>query len=253
MFDTHCHLQDVRLCGDVDAVVARALSGGVDRMVCCAVRPSDWELVAELALRFDVIIPAFGIHPWYADEAESGWELELRRRLQQFSEACVGEIGLDYARRNRDDVRQQELFSGQLQIAAEMDRVVSVHCVRAWGALLKTLPQFRGLALVLHAYGGSPELTRQLLAYNVWFSFAGTVTKTGSSRIRQRVCSVPLERILLESDAPDMLPYQLAGGTQNNEPCHLHFVAEAVAECLGMGVTELCSQADANAQGLFLR
>jgi TatD DNase family protein len=228
LYDTHCHLQDARLAPDIDPVMRRAGEAGVCRMLCCASEEADWPAVSRLSLRFPCIRPAYGLHPWYLDRRPAGWEALLRNRLLAEPESVIGEIGLDHALDAPDRALQKDILCSHLRIAAELDRPVSLHCRKAWGALLallKTLPRLPP-ALIFHAFSGDAELIPELARLNGWFSFGGSLTREGNRRGRAAASQVPADRLLLESDAPDLAPRQ-APPLRPNEPAYLvHTLAE---------------------------
>lgn len=252
--DAHCHLQDERYEDSVAGVVARARAHGVAKIVCCGTRPTDWERVADLADQYDEIIPAYGLHPWYVDEASSlEWMAELRERVERDPKAGVGEIGLDAVIRPRQTDEQQAAFIWQLRLARELGRPVSIHCRRAWEALdagLKSV-DVNTAGMVIHSFSGSVETVSSLRASGAYFSFSGSITNPAYKRARALVQSVPRDRLLIETDAPDMLPHALREVGGHNEPANLHVVAEKIAEFTGLSVEEVAEVTSDNARRLF--
>jgi TatD DNase family protein len=255
LFDSHCHLQDDRLSGRCGRVLARAAKAGIAHMVCCGTRPSDWGQVAALAGNYAGIIPAYGIHPWYvADASDLTWEHRLRELLELNPRAGVGEIGLDAAVRPRRTAEQQSLFVQQLNIAREFERPVSIHCRRAWDALrdaLETVGEMPG-GMVIHSFSGSPELVESLVRFGVYFSFSGSITNPDYARAEGLVRAVPQDRLLIETDAPDMLPHGGLDRAALNEPANLHVVAEKIAAFTGLSLETVAALTTRNACRLFL-
>jgi TatD DNase family protein len=246
-FDAHCHLQDGRLLGQAAAVLARARAAGVGRVLCCGTAVSDWPAVADLAARWpDMILPAFGLHPWFIADRSPDWLEALRRQLEAHPLAVVGEIGLDHVVKPRVDAEQQAVFEAQLALACEFNRPVVMHCRKAWGLLV----QLRGAlgrlprGFVVHAYSGGRELVPELAAMGACFSFAGSVTWPHNIRAREAAPAVPADRLLVETDAPDLLPWQggavaLPPEPRPNEPANVREVARAVAALRGMSESEV--------------
>lgn len=257
LFDAHCHLQDRRLASDLDAVVARARAAGVRRVCCCAAAEEDWPAVAAAADQLaGFVVPAFGLHPWYVERRGRDWEAALAARLARPG-AVVGEIGLDHAVDGPPRDVQDRVFQRQLEMAAERGLPVNVHCLRAWGSLLEHL---RGLrtrppAIVIHSYSGAPELIPELARLGAYFSFSGAVTRPASRRARASAAAVPADRLLLETDAPDLAP--LGPGEARvppgsvNEPANLVRVLEAVAALRGAPVRDIAARAWENAAQVF--
>ncbi len=256
--DAHVHLQDPRFESDRESVVARARDAGVTGMVCNGTRESDWPLVRELAARHPgVVVPCFGLHPWYAGDRSQGWEERLREALGSVASG-VGEIGLDRWVEPRDEPAQELVFRRQLEIARELNRPVMVHCLRAWGWLLEVLgdtpPLPRGM--LLHAYGGSVELIDELAGRGAYFSFGGDTLREGKHRKRQALLAVPIERLLVETDAPDLPPpHRYApharpdgAGAPRNEPANLPRIIDGLAEVRGMTMEDLAAVTTENAR-----
>lgn len=240
LFDTHCHLQDERLLAGVDAVMARAAAAGVDRVNCCGATPSDWSDVAALAARFPGrVIPCFGLHPLYVREATPGWMADLEKRLVADPAAAVGEIGLDRSDPKRDDRRQQDAFLAQLEFACRLNRPVSLHCRGAWGILPDILREL-GKPLppiVIHSYSGSVELLRPMVELGCFFSFSGAITRGGNRRGTAAAAAAPADRLLAETDAPDLMPAlerdKPVPRDAVNEPANLVHVIRKLAELRG--------------------
>lgn len=246
LFDTHCHLQDARLDAGLAGVFERARAAGVRALCCCGTAPRDWPAVGGLADRHpDLVIPAFGVHPWYLDGLPEDWEEQLCRHLARPG-AAVGEIGLDHAIDSPLRELQDRLFRRQLELAAARGRPVSVHCRRAWASLLAHLEAVPVLppALVVHAYSGPAELIAPLARFGVHFSFAGGVTFSGRRRVHAAAAAVPADRLLIETDAPDLAPYVRdgAGGGRIpavNEPANLPVIRDALAAVRGVPARDI--------------
>lgn len=248
--DTHCHLQDKRTIARVDEILRRASDAGVNVLVCCGCREDDWDDVITLARKYDCIIPALGLHPWWAGERSPSWKKRLEGYLEQFPEMAVGEIGLDHAVDGYDEDDQIALFTEQMNIALAYDRPVSIHCRKAWGSIAAFFRQYpdTGKRAVIHSYSGSVELIDELRKYGIMFSFSGSVTFPNNRRGRKAAAAVPEELLLLETDSPDIRPY---GSTGDNEPANLKTVAETVAQLRGLSVARLAMVTTSNASTRF--
>lgn len=264
LFDTHCHLQDAALARDQDGVMRRAAEAGVCRFLCCASAEGDWDAVADLAARYPGITPAFGLHPWRLEERRDGWLERLAARLRDHPAAAAGEIGLDGALPHADAATQEEVFLAQLELSRRARRPVSIHCRRAWHRLPALLrrqgPHPAGI--VFHSYSGGVELVAPLAGLNGYFSFSATVLHPRNTRARRAAQAVPPDRLLIETDAPDLppetaapdfLPLRDANGRPVNEPAALILVAQGLADLRGIPLDELCRSTWQNARGLFDR
>ncbi|MCL2347837.1 MAG: TatD family hydrolase [Planctomycetaceae bacterium] len=221
--DMHCHLQDSRFDGDVDAVVVRARRVGVERFLCNASMPSDWEKTRSLAERLAGIIPCLGLHPLYV--AQIGQNPDWLDRLAELlakpftaentgngkAKKCflpVGEIGLDHYVEPRDDALQETVFREQLRLASRLQRPVMLHTRHSLDRVVEILALEKGdiPVFLLHGFGSPAERVRQIVSLGGYFSFSANLLKTHHKKTRAAAIAVPLDRILLESDAPDMPP-----------------------------------------------
>jgi TatD DNase family protein len=221
-------------------------------MLCCGTQESDWDAVAALAQRYPQIIPAFGLHPWFIATRSDSWFETLERMLCAFPGAAVGEIGLDHAGEERNDGDQLAVFTMQISLARKLHRPASIHCRKAWGAMLTTLTAQGGLPLggVIHAYSGPPDLMGPLTRLNVSISFSGSVVNPRSKRAHACAKAADERYLLTETDAPDIPLPGVAPG--ENEPAKVREVAQALAELRGSAVERIAEITDANARRLFL-
>ncbi|XP_073153036.1 uncharacterized protein [Henckelia pumila] len=210
LFDSHCHLQDSRILNLSSKLIKEALDTGVAHFAVNGVSEKDWHLVKEMNDSYPCVIPNFGLHPWFIRERTPAWLATLKEYLASTPAAAVGEIGLDKGSVGKqiDFTDQAEVFRQQLQLAKELKRPASVHCVRAFGDLLDILKSTGPFpaGLVLHSYLGSAEMVPELSELGAYFSFSGFLMSMKESKARKMVKSVPRERILLETDAPDARP-----------------------------------------------
>jgi TatD DNase family protein len=247
VIDAHCHLQDPRLAADLEGVLARARAAGVSAMVCCGTRESDWDRVVDLARARPEVIPMAGLHPWYAGEAGPGWEARLEAA---FDAGCgAGECGLDFSEGRPPAALQEEVLRVQVRLAIRRDLPLALHCVKAAdrleGILRETgLPRAGGL---VHAFSGDPATARRFLALGLHLSFGGALTRPGAKRATASFREADADRILLETDSPDLTP---SGVEPPNEPANLARVAAAAAALRG---EEAPARAFANARALFRR
>jgi TatD DNase family protein len=253
-FDTHCHLQDERLIANVTSVLVRANHAGVERMLCCGSSEEDWPTVKALCSIHPELVPSFGLHPWYVHKRSNDWQKILEELLISFPNSAVGEIGLDHAIQNRNDDNQYKVFVAQLQLAARFNRPASIHCRKAWEPLLKALHEVDRLSrgFAIHSYSGSPDLIAQLAEKGAFFSFSGSVTRSGNKRARKSAVAAPLERLLIETDAPDLPPVINGTLATLNEPANLVYVFHEMANIRNVSRDELATQLWKNSHQLFV-
>ena len=255
--DAHNHLQDSRFGGDPAGLVAAMRDAGVGRCVVNATREGDWDAVGELAARFPgFVMPAFGIHPWHAHTAAAGWEERLRERLDRHPLASVGECGVDQWVSTPPPEVQLTVFAAQVRIARDMNRPLTIHCLKAWGLLFEAFDREPPPArFLMHSFGGSIETARRLVPLGAWFSFSGHFLHPRKQAVIEVFRQLPRERILLETDAPDMAPppelrtHRLAGDL--NHPANLPAIGAGLATALNMPPDELARLTTANAAALF--
>ena len=252
-FDAHNHLQDPRL-GDV---AAEARQAGVIRCVVNATREEDWTAVAGLAARHpEFVVPSFGIHPWHAHTATDGWQGRLRDVLEAHPGAGIGEIGLDKWVDSPSIDCQMPVFLDQLRMARELGRPATIHCLKAWGPLFDALDRCEAPArFLMHSFNGSIETARRLLPAGAWFSCSGYFLREGKDRVLDVFRELPPDRILLETDAPDMAPpeewrsHPLPDG--RNHPANLPAIGAALAGRLGHAPEEFARLTAENARRFF--
>lgn len=249
--DSHNHLQDPRL-GDAGPVIAAMRAAGIARCVVNATCEADWPAVEALTLAHpDFIRPAFGIHPWKAHTVADGWFERLAFLLEKHPHASIGECGLDQWVSSPSLGMQKPVFMAQLQLSREMHRPVTIHCLKAWGPLIDALAECPPPRFLMHSYGGSIETARRLLPLGAFFSFSGHFLHPRKAAVLEVFRQLPRERILLETDAPDMLPpdeiisHPLP--EKINHPANLPAIGRALAAALGMEEQELAELTRRNA------
>lgn len=211
LFDAHCHLQDPRILNKAPKLISTALDSGLLNFAVNGVSEKDWHLVKEMGDNYPSVIPCFGVHPWYVPHRSPNWFTTLKEFFETTPSAAVGEIGLDKGSKGREiDFNDQiEVFRQQLQLAKELKKPASVHCVRAFGDLLHIVKDIGPFpdGLLLHSYLGSAEMVPEFVKSGAYFSLSGYIMPMKVQKAKKMLKTIPLERILLESDAPDALPH----------------------------------------------
>lgn len=246
MIDVHLHLQDPRFPKDLSGLIDSLRTAGIHKMVVNGTCPGDWNRVAGLADRYPEIIPSFGLHPWKVNGVVPHWREELEVLLLRHPEAGVGEIGLDRWIKGHDLEVQSRFFLAQLELAARLDRSLSIHCLRAWGRLQECLDQSGRIpAFLLHSFGGPAEMVDDLVKRGGFFSLSGYFFRPDKADKLRTFENVPDERILLETDAPDMMPPRemvirsltdASQGKTLNHPVNLLSIYQAFADWRGYEV-----------------
>jgi len=251
LFDAHNHIQDDRLFPELGKTMERARLAGVERVAVKGCSEADWPKVEEIVNRYENACIAFGLHPWFIKERSAQCFQTLEGLLTTYPQASVGEIGIDHALENRDDADQEAVFLAQLEIARKFDRPVTIHCRRAWGRLIELLDQFGGLpcGMLIHCFGGSAEVVAELVKRGAYISFSGSITRPNAKKAGAAIRAVPDNRILIETDAPDILPHGAPSGS--NEPANLHHILAKAAELRGVSEAVLAELTFRNAERFF--
>ena len=240
-------------------VLARARRVGVVGMISNAAEPADWQRLRELAARDEAVIPCFGVHPWFVDRCDADGFERLEACVRDATgPVAVGEIGLDGYVQPRDEARQEAVFRRQLALARRLDRPAMLHAVRAWPwltAVFADCPPPR--KFLLHAFAGPVDVIAPMAKRGAYFSVGPAAVQPGCERARRALAAVPLERLLIETDAPDFHPRDLpprlrdAAGKPLNEPANLPHVLTGLANVLNIPPAELAEITTNNARRLL--
>jgi len=236
-------------------VIQRALDAGVTRMLTLATDVASSRAVIELAEKFEGVYAAIGIHPESVRDA-SLKDLKIIRELAAHDKVvAIGEIGLDYYWDKTTADLQQTFFEKQLELAAELNLPVAIHDRDAHEKILGTLKEFAirdtpyAIRGVLHAFSGSIEMAREAFDLGFFVSSGGPITFKNNKDAPDLIRAIPLEKILIETDAPYLTPHPYRG--KRNEPAHVKLVAERIAEWKGLNMDQVAMQTTKNAQALF--
>lgn len=249
LVDSHCHLDAAEFDIDRDAVVARAREAGVTRQIVPAVDAAGWPKLRDICSRDAGLFAAYGLHPMYLASHRAEHLSQLREWIEREHPVAVGECGLDYFIEDLDREAQSHYFEAQLQLAREFDLPVIVHARRAVDAVIAAIRKVGKLRGVVHSYSGSVEQARQLWELGFLVGLGGPVTYDRANRLRQLAATMPLEYLLLETDAPDQPDAGIRG--QRNEPARLPDVLRVIARLRDQSDAEVAAATTANAERLF--
>lgn len=228
LVDTHCHLDAEEFDHDRELVVEQSTRAGIKRIVVPAVGRANFDRVADLCRRHAVCVPAYGIHPLYVDQAVPE-DLDLLRSLAgHASPVAIGEIGLDFFQEDSNPERQEYYFAEQLKIARDHGLPVILHVRRAVDAVLKHLRRIEVKGGIAHAFNGSRQQADIFISMGFKLGFGGAMTWERARHIRELARTLPLEAIVLETDAPDIPPAWVGKG--RNSPTELPGIARELAE-----------------------
>jgi TatD DNase family protein len=248
LVDTHCHLDDSRIAGRLSEVLTAARKNGVGTFVVPGVDPAGWAGIAALA-PLPGVSAAYGVHPLWAHQ----WDDDLLPRLRLLAAAAcaIGEIGLDYQGEGPAKDLQQRVFRLQLRLAVEMGKPVLIHCRRAFRDLLAIMKEeaVQTVGGIMHAFSGSPETARECITLGLAIGVAGPITWHNAVRPLAVARAIPLERLVLETDAPDLTPETHRG--RPNEPAFLPAIAAALAVVKGVTDDEVAATTTAAAERIL--
>ena len=258
--DTHCHLDFETFDDDRSAVISRAEAAGIERMLNPGIDLASSKAAVRLSKATRAIYAAVGVHP----NSATTWGVRTIKDLRQLSQnpkvVAIGEIGLDYYRDRAPKDLQQDIFRQQLALAAEIGKPVVIHNRESLDDILEILAEWQadlvesGSRLahrpgVLHSFSGNQEHAVRAMAHNFYIGITGPVTFKKALDLQSLVKSLPLEAILIETDAPFLSPVPRRG--RRNEPANVQWVAEKIAALKGLDVAAVHQTTFTNAARLF--
>ncbi|OOG49261.1 TatD family hydrolase [Rhodanobacter sp. C01] len=249
LVDSHVHLDDNSFAIDRDTVIERARDAGVNTMILPAVDAASWPKIQTLCTSHRGLFPAFGLHPMFLARHAPEHVDALSTWLDGSSAVAVGEIGLDFHVEGLDHDQQRHYFACQLQLARERKLPVIVHARGALEEVTLTLRRTGGLHGVVHSFSGSEQQARHLWDMGFCIGIGGPVTYERAQRLRRIVAQMPIEFLLLESDAPDQPDAAHRG--ERNEPARITEVLRCIATLRGESEAAIAAATTANARRLF--
>jgi len=251
IIDTHAHLDFPDYNKDLDSVLACANEAGVGYIINVGTSLTTSRKCVTLANRLENIYASIGIHPHDAAKvSEQDWKgLELL--IQESKVVSVGETGLDYYRNKSPREAQQIIFGRHLKLAEDNNLPVIIHCRDAADDCIKILKEHKNGAIkgVVHCFSGTEEMAKKCLDLGLYISFAGQITFKNAQNLREVAKTVPVERLLLETDSPFLAPQPKRGG--RNEPSYLLFIIPVLADIYGLSTEDIMRITTFNAYKLF--
>ncbi|BAL81900.1 putative DNase [Selenomonas ruminantium subsp. lactilytica TAM6421] len=252
LVDTHTHLNDGKFAGSEAEVIQRAREAGVTRLINMGDTMKSSAKAVELAAQYEGVYAGVGIHPEEIYEITSAEDDQLAAWTQEKRVVAIGEIGLDYYWEKDEAKRelQRRMFIHQLDLARQLHLPVCIHDREAHGDTLAILKkEGKGLRGVLHCFSGSWEMAQEIYKMGWFIGVDGPLTYKNAAKLPEIVEKFPLERILVETDAPYLAPVPMRG--KQNEPAFVTYVAEKVAEIRGISMEMVAKQTSINAEELY--
>lgn len=251
LIDTHVHLDHPRLAPNLEEILTYASRQGVAKMINIGHDLQSSRASVELAAKYNNIKAAVGIHPHAAKDLDEAVLGEMELLAGGTGVVAIGEIGLDYHYDFSPRDLQRQAFRRQLELAAKLNLPVIIHQREAVRDTLNILKEFAPLPRggVMHCFSGSVETAQECIKLNMWIGLGGTVTFKNARRAKQVAAGIPLDRLVLETDAPYMAPHPHRGKT--NQPGYVVHVAEEIATLRGTAVGQIAKTTSAAAENLF--
>lgn len=251
LIDTHTHIDMENFADRFDEVVQTAKDYGVEKVVIPGVEPSGFDRIIKLCEEYPDVYGAVGVHPEELNSYNEEAENKIKELLKHKKIIAVGEIGLDYYWDKSQIEKQKEIFERQILIAKQAQKPILVHDREAhldsFEILKKTNAAETGV--VMHCFSGSPEFAQQCINEGFYIALGGVVTFKNAKKVKEVAKTVPLDKLLLETDAPYMTPVPFRG--KENQPAYVKFVAEEIAKLRGVSFEEIAEATTANAKKLL--
>ncbi len=251
LIDAHCHLGDDAFAGDLDAVIERAREAGVEAMVTAGADVASSRAALAIAEKYGPVYAAVGIHPENAAALDDGALATLTALARHPKVVAIGEIGLDFHYADgAPRAVQERTLAAQLDLAQELDLPVVLHDRDAHAELMAILKKRNGRPRgMLHCFSGDAVMAREAVDLGFYISFAGNVTFPNAGRLREIARAVPLEHLLVETDAPYLAPQPRRG--RRNEPALVAFTAAQLAQVLNLDLSVMQQTIRQNSRALF--
>lgn len=253
LFDTHAHYTDESLYGN-EGLIESIFAGDVGYILTAAVNFEDSVKCSKLAEKYENMYASAGIHPEEAGKISDIFSevSKIENALSLPKIVALGEIGLDYHYGKEYAEEQKRLFDMQLSLAANAGLPVIVHDREAHADVFDIIKKYEGRVVgVMHSYSGHAEMAREYVKMGWYISFSGVITFKNAGKTAESASSVPLDRILVETDCPYLSPVPMRG--KQNNSSYLHYTAERTADILGISYEEFAACSTNNAKRLFLK
>jgi TatD DNase family protein len=256
LYDTHAHMFDDRFRKDLPAVIERAASAGVERIVCLGIDLGSSLTSVQIAQNYPLVVAAVGIQPNHAAEAKAGdWEEIVRLAETEPRVVALGETGLDRYWDKTPFPLQEEYFVRHIELARRLGKPFVIHCREAEADVVKVLrnefEKHGPIRSVMHSFSGDLATAQACLDMGLYISFAGMVTYPTAQNLRDVANEVPLDRMLIETDCPYLAPQAVRG--KRNEPAYVAHTAALLASVKGVSTATLEASTTQNARTLFGR
>jgi len=245
LIDTHCHLDQLALFKNIEKVIKNSINNDIERIVVPSVSPENLSEVIKISQRFDLCSLGLGFHPFFADRIKDVDFKTLSLLLVEHDAVAVGEIGLDKFLDNIPLSIQEKIFEKQLDIADKLELPIIVHARGMIEQIIKKIREKKIKGGIIHAFNGSFQQAEQLIKLGFKLGFGGVLTYERAKHVRSLAKNLPIESIVLETDAPDMNPSWLEN-TLPNEPAQLKKISQIFSMLRGLDIEVIADILRAN-------
>ena len=253
MIDSHCHLDHEPLLSDLDNVIQRSKDIGIEKLLTISTSLESFSRVKEIVNKDEMIFGTIGIHPHETNKEKVNSELIVKCINENKKIIGIGETGLDFYYKNSDKKNQLDSFRIHIEASLKTNRPLIIHSREAEKDTFNILNEFKNekLKILMHCFTGSQKFSEKLLSFNTFFSASGIITFKNSNDLQNTFKSLPLDRILIETDSPFLAPVPNRG--KKNEPSFIEFTASKLAEIKGLEKNEIKKITTENFNKLFFK
>lgn len=249
MIDTHSHINMIEGLS-LDEIIKNAFDNGIDKIIVPSAYPADMENIMDLVNKYDNVYGMLGIHPSEVKSWDDSFIEKIKNYAKNSKIAAIGEIGLDYYWDKSFNDLQKEVFIKQIKLASELNLPIDIHDREAHKDTYDIIQEHNnGSKVIMHCFSGSVEFARECVKAGFYLGIGGVVTFKNAVKMKEVAKDIPLERILLETDAPYLTPVPFRG--KENQPAYVKYVAEEIASLRGISVEEVAQITTENAKTVF--
>lgn len=249
MIDTHSHINMIKGLS-LDEIIKNAFDNGIDKIIVPSAYPADMENIMDLVNKYDNVYGMLGIHPSEVKSWDDSFIEKIKNYAKNSKIAAIGEIGLDYYWDKSFNDLQKEVFIKQIKLANELNLPIDIHDREAHKDTYDIIQEHNnGSKVIMHCFSGSVEFARECVKAGFYLGIGGVVTFKNAIKMKEVAKDIPLERILLETDAPYLTPVPFRG--KENQPAYVKYVSEEIASLRGISVEEVAQITTENAKTVF--
>lgn len=249
MIDSHSHINMIESLS-LDEIIKNAFDNGIDKIIVPSAYPADMENIMDLVNKYDNVYGMLGIHPSEVKSWDDSFIEKIKNYAKNSKIAAIGEIGLDYYWDKSFNDLQKEVFIKQIKLANELNLPIDIHDREAHKDTYDIIQEHNnGSKVIMHCFSGSVEFARECVKAGFYLGIGGVVTFKNAVKMKEVAKDVPLEKILLETDAPYLTPVPFRG--KENQPAYVKYIAEEIASLRGISVEEVAQITTENARTAF--